>query len=66
MFHKKLIEEVANEQFHLGHENQRLKEKVEWLLEEHERRDTREAMLLEHLGIKFETVQKHQRIIKAK
>ena len=45
-------------------EIKRLKERVEWLLEDKERRNAREAMLLKFLGLKIVDVPGETKIIK--
>ena len=46
-------------------EIKRLKERVEWLLEDKEKRNAREAMLMKHLGLEIIDV-REAKIIKRK
>lgn len=64
MFNKKKIKKLESHIWDALFEIKRLKEKVEWLLEDKDNRNAREAMLLQHLGVKIVDVPKETKIIK--
>lgn len=64
MFNKKKIEKLESQMWDANFEIKRLKERVEWLLEDKEKRNAREAMLMKYLGLKIVDVPTETKIIK--
>lgn len=65
MFNKNKIKKLESQMWDANFEIKRLKERVGWLLEDKEKRNAREAMLMKHLGLEIIDV-RETKIIKRK